>query len=183
MSKVIRISENTYQRLQKIATPFDDTPDTAILKLLDFYESEKSDKQVKQSETRKSGVILLDPENPSDLTHTKILEGYFDDVSVRNWKELVNVAHKRALNDLGSFDELRKISISNIYAGEKIENGYKLIEGTNISIQGANANQSWNSALKIAKKLGQPIEMKFMWRDKKGAIYPNQPGILKWPSS
>lgn len=182
MSKVVRISENTYQRLQKIATPFDDTPDTTILKLLDSYEGKKTNEHVKQSEETKSGVKILNPENPSDLTHTKILEGYFDDTNVRNWRELVNVAHKKALSELGSFDELRKISISNIYSGEKRENGYKLIEGTNISIQGANANQSWDSALKIAKKLGKHIEIKFMWRDKKGAIYPNQPGILKWLS-
>jgi len=180
MSKVIRISENTYQRLQNIATPFDDTPDTTILKLLDFYENKDHSTDERHSETMKSGVIILNPTNPSDLTHTKVLEGIFDDTSVRNWRDLVNEAHKRALNELGSFEELKKISISNIYKGDKRENGYKLIEGTNVSIQGANANQSWASALKIAKRLNLFIEMKFMWRDKKGAIHPNQPGLLKW---
>lgn len=180
MSKVVRISENTYQRLQNIATPFDDTPDTAILKLLDFYENQNQSTGKRYSESVKSGVKILNPDKPSDLTHTKVLEGLFDDTSVRNWRDLVTAAHKKALNELGTFEELKKVSISNIRQGNKRENGYKLIDGTNVSIQGANANQSWNSALKIAKRLNIPVEMKFMWRDKKGAIHPNQPGLLKW---
>lgn len=40
MSRVIRISENTFQRLQRVAVPLEDTPASVIERLLDFYDSE-----------------------------------------------------------------------------------------------------------------------------------------------
>jgi len=181
MSKVVRISENTYQRMQKIAKPFDDTPDTVIQNLLDFYEKEKLGKKPKQStSTNKDDPMILEVENPSDLTHTKVWEGHFNNKTVRNWRELVSVAHRTALNKLGSFSELRKLSISNIVEGVKEESGFKPIDGTNISIQGANANSSWDSALIIAKRLNMPLRMKFKWRNKKGVSHPHKTGILEW---
>jgi hypothetical protein len=41
MSKVIRISEETFIRLQELAEPLVDTPATVIERLLDFYERER----------------------------------------------------------------------------------------------------------------------------------------------
>src|SRR5258705_5965451 len=38
MSPVVRIPEESYQRLQKLATPFVDSPASVIDRLLDFYE-------------------------------------------------------------------------------------------------------------------------------------------------
>ena len=39
MSRVIRISEQIYGRLQKLAVPFDDTPAKVIERLLDLYDA------------------------------------------------------------------------------------------------------------------------------------------------
>lgn len=180
MSKVVRISQNTYQRMQKIAKPFDDTPDSVIQTLLDFYEKEKLGKKAKQTTSQNDDPLILDVNNPSDLTHTKVWEGHFNNETVRNWRELISVAHRDALTKLGSFSELHKLSISNIVEGIKEESGFKPIDGTNISIQGANANSSWDSALIIAKRLNVPLRMKFKWRNKKGASHPNKTGILEW---
>jgi hypothetical protein len=39
MSRVVRISETSFQRLQKLAVPLEDTPSSVIERLLDFYDS------------------------------------------------------------------------------------------------------------------------------------------------
>jgi hypothetical protein len=42
MSRVVRISETSFQRLQKLAVPLEDTPSSVIERLLDFYDSESN---------------------------------------------------------------------------------------------------------------------------------------------
>lgn len=180
MSKVVRISGNTYERMQKIAKPLDDTPDTVIQRLLDSYEGKKFGERKKTESSENRNVIILEAENPIDLTHSKIHEGKFGGIKVKNWFELVSVAHKVGLKELGSFNELRKMTISNIVEGDKVDSGYKPIKGADISIQGANANMSWISALKIAKRLKKPVKIEFRWRHKSSAKYPNKKGMLEW---
>ncbi len=180
MSKVVRISDETYQLMQQFAKPFDDTPDTVLRKVLEFYASKHSTNNLKKVNFSEDEILVLDVDKPTDLTHTKVLNGSFAKENIRNWKELVSVAHKIALNELGTLYNLKKVTTANIFEGEKVNNGYKPIAGTNISMQGASANNSWSCALKIAKKLNTPIKIEFKWRDKKGARYPNRKGILKW---
>lgn len=42
MSRVVRISETSFQRLQKLAVPLEDTPSSVIERLLDFYDSQSN---------------------------------------------------------------------------------------------------------------------------------------------
>ena len=42
MSKVVRIPESVFQRLQKLATPLVDTPANVIERLLDYYDSQEN---------------------------------------------------------------------------------------------------------------------------------------------
>lgn len=42
MSRVIRIPDELFHRLQKLATPFEDTPATVIERLLDFYSAQEA---------------------------------------------------------------------------------------------------------------------------------------------
>jgi hypothetical protein len=42
MSRVVRISETSFQRLQKLAVPLEDTPSSVIERLLDFYDSQNN---------------------------------------------------------------------------------------------------------------------------------------------
>lgn len=57
MSRVIRIPESTFQRLQKLAAPLVDTPASVIEKLLDFYDTQE-DKDLPEIEV--SGAHLPD---------------------------------------------------------------------------------------------------------------------------
>ena len=60
MSKVVRIPETIYQRLQKLAVPLEDTPASVIEKLLDFHELQ-SDPQ-----TLKEEPLPAHPQSPTN---------------------------------------------------------------------------------------------------------------------
>ncbi|MBW2307970.1 MAG: hypothetical protein JRG73_13675 [Deltaproteobacteria bacterium] len=64
MSRVIRISESIFQRLQKLAIPLEDTPASVIEKLLDFYDSR--DKQAGPTQVR--DPLLTRPSKQRGIT-------------------------------------------------------------------------------------------------------------------
>ncbi len=180
MSPVIRISDAIFKRLQEHATPLVDTPATVIEKLLDFYD--RSDKTIQTTKTpiTQNKVIEIDPDYPEDLTHTKIMSATFGKYQVTKWNKLVDIAHIEAMSKLNSFDELKNISISNIINSESHDKGFRFLEEIGISIQGENANQTWKSALHLAKHLRIPIIVKLIWRSNKKSSHPGKTGILKW---
>lgn len=182
MSHVIRVSETTYRRLEQHVTGFGDNPDTVIERLLDYYEDDcdKENRNQRRESGGQNGPLELNPDDPGDLTHTKVLEGYFGDEGVSNWKELMHTAHSIAYGTLGSFNDLREITDANIEKGEHTESGFAPVLGAPISIQGANANTSWQNAFRLAKELKVPIEMRFRWRNKKKALHPGEKGKLSW---
>jgi len=186
MSQVIRISEATYKRLELLAVGFD-TPGNVIDRLLDFYskhEATKSDEMLQSPKAKYSDEILtLDPDNPEDLTHTKIIRAQFGDSYVKTWMRLVVTAHKYALEHVGTFSKLQEMSLSNITEGPFTENGYRYFPEVGISIQGENANNSWRNALHIAREINIPlIEIVFQWRSNKKSVRPRQKARLVWPS-
>lgn len=182
MSRVIRVSETTYRRLEQHVTGFGDNPDTVIERLLDYYEddSDKENGNQRREGSGQNAPLELEPDHPGDLTHTKVLEGYFGEERVSNWKELMHTAHSIAYGTLGSFNKLREVTEANIEKGEHTESGFDPVLGAPISIQGANANNSWQNAFRLAKELKVPIEMTFRWRNKKKALHPGKKGKLSW---
>ncbi len=125
-------------------------------------------------------VKNLSPEEPGDLTHTKIINGCFGKDPVKNWNHLVYVAHASALPYFGSISKLQKASQSNVVEGQRSESGYHNYRDLGISIQGANANNSWSNALWLANKTNSSIEILFEWRENKKALYPGERGKLIW---
>lgn len=180
MSPVIRISDGTFERLQKHAVPFVDTPDTVIGRLLQFYESHEHRKtgELKDASNAVGGEFA--PDNHPDLHHTRIIAAEFDGQPAYGWNELVRVAHRRALEHLGTFEALRSASLSNIAKGQRNVEGFHYAPEIDISIQYADANIAWRNSLHLAKKLGCAIRAQFEWRNKKGAVLPGQPGVLSW---
>lgn len=160
-------------------------PDTIIERLLDYYEDDggKKDRNQRREGGGKNGPLALNPADPGDLTHTKILKGYVGDERVSNWKEEMHTAHSIAYPTLGSFDKRRKITNANIEKGEHTESEFAPVLGTPISIQGAKANNSWQSAFRLATELRVPIEMTFRWWNKKKALHPGKKGLLVNPNA
>jgi hypothetical protein len=185
MSQVIRISESTYNHLESLAKGFD-TPGNVIDRLLKFYEDYHG--KVTPSVKPKQSIVAshtpiktLNPDNPGDLTHSKILEGWFGDQRVNNWVQLVYTAHKYAIDSFDSFEALQKVTLSNVVKGSFTESGYHAYPDLGISIQGQDSNNSWRSAMQLAREINvSRIEVLIQWRNNEKAAYPGQKGRLFW---
>ena len=180
MSPVIRIPESTYKRLQKLAIPFVDKPADVIDRLLDEREQKETGKVSRETSTD-STVLQLDPLRPDDLGHTRVLEARLNGRTIRpKWNYLVIVVHQLALERLGSFDKLKKMTLSNIVQGERSDSGFKYVTETDFSIQYTDSNHSWKNSLHLAMKLGFEIEVHLEWMNKDKAVHPDQRARLFW---
>lgn len=65
MTRVIRISEESFDRLKKLAIPLEDTPSTVIDRLLDWYESHASRGHSKAEKSSRSATPMKDVHDPS----------------------------------------------------------------------------------------------------------------------
>lgn len=185
MAPVIRISDDTFLMLQKIAQPLVDTPDTAIRRALAAYLA--SEKKVEPHQLTKQGtneVNLFIPDSPPNLTHTSFLGGKVGAVGVNKWNYLLLEAHAQAYLALGrNLAELQKVSEANIRKGNFSESGFKPVGDFGFSIQGVEANKAWGISLKLAKKFKFPISIEFRWQQKEGAAFPGEVGRLAWKPS
>ena len=185
MSQVIRISESTFKHLESLASGFD-TPGNVIDRLLNFYEKHYTQAAPLQSVSQptmisEGPIMALDLDNPGDLSHTKILEGWFGNEKVNKWIRLVYAAHKYALGCFADFEALKRETLSNILNGSLTESGYHAYPDIGISIQGENSNNSWRSALHLAREINvSRIEVLIQWRNNEKAAYPGQKGRLFW---
>jgi hypothetical protein len=190
MSPVLRISDLTFKRLQKYATPLVDTVPTVIDKLLDFCDSRGLEQLVPQKDRSPkselepaytlSSPIESDPSDPHSLSHTRVLTAEFDRQPADGWNNLVRIAHKRAIEHFRSFESLRSATPSHIVKGRRDIDGFHYVPEIDISIQNVDANVAWRNSLALARKLGCPLRVEFEWRNKKGAAFPGQSGVLSW---
>jgi len=190
---VIRISEPTFQRLQALATPLVDTPSTVVERLLDLYDDVKAagkhlaggthaqPPNPPKRELGLSHIPQLDPEDAPDFTHARIVSGNFGGRLVRNWNELVHVAHRVAFAQLRTLEKVKAASKSNILPGHFRSGGFHFLKELNISIQNVSANDAWRRALHLARQLRVPIEIEVAWEHKKGAVLPGQQRTIRWP--
>ena len=194
MMPVIRISEPTFQRLQALATPLVDTPSTVVERLLDLHDDVKAagrhlegavealpTSPPKTKPGRSNAVLHLDPEAAPDFTHARIVGGNFGGRFVRNWNELVHVAHRVAFAQLRTLEKVKAASKSNILPGHFRSSGFHYLKDLNISIQNVSANDAWRRALHLARQLHVPIEVEVAWEHKKGAVFPGQQRTIRWP--
>jgi hypothetical protein len=128
--------------------------------------------------TRTSGEKRLNPENPESLYHTRILEGHFDGVSVRYWKDLIHAALKRGTERGFSIVELSRFG--NLSQSTPQDKSFAPIAGTDLFLQGMDANQCWKKSFLLAKKLGVELSIHFSWSYNTGAIRPGEEAILEW---
>ena len=182
MSPVVRIPETSYKRLESHAIGFD-TPSNVIDRLLDFFEENSSSKVAKPPVVTypPGSMLTLDPDNPGDLTHTKIIKAQFGNEAVKNWMQLIYAAHKYGFAYFADIEALQEASYSNIKKGSYSENGYHACPDLKFSIQGENANNSWRNALHLAREMNiSQIEVVVQWRSNKKSAHPGQKGKLYW---
>jgi hypothetical protein len=181
MMPVIRVSDTTYEKLQRLAKPFVDTPEAVIARLAD---AALSGAVRPASEAPRTAVAIpaVSPDTPGSLTHTKLrfaqIEGQV--IHQPNWNKLSRAAHALAMTVVPSVEVLRNISDANIRVGRYENEGFAYLADANISIQGQDSIGAWQSSYAIAKELGFPIEVVVEWHNKEGAAYPGEQRRIAW---
>lgn len=185
---VIRISETTHRKLQQLAIPLVDNPDTLISRLVDsalagvLYGKPTAEDQVKLGSAEAQTTPPVSQHEHPDLVHTKVREAIFGGVEITkpNWNNLVKYAHEAAYKQLGSFQALRLASHANMREGRYDKEGFSYLANIDVSIQGMDSNMSWENAVRLARKMQVPIRVAFEWYSKPGAVRPGESDVLEW---
>lgn len=178
----ISLSQSTFERLQRHAKPFVDTPETVILRALDAL-AQTTGQPVPEESADGSPEREIDARALPRLTHTKLLEAAIDGERLTrpNWNSLLDEMLRRAVQRVGSFDELQRICPVNMIKGRKEDEGYGYLPEIDISVQGQDSNGACRAVVTAAQVLGMSLEISFMWRLKESAAHPGERGRLRIP--
>ncbi len=181
---VIRISDQVFSRLQKLAEPFVDTPGIVIERLLDYYEKNRNENgpvaPIDLPSPPPGKPPSPNPDRPPDLRYAKILSAQFNGRNAQKWNELITVSLQVAFEKLGGFEAVKSATLANIVRGSKSDQGFHYIPHLGVSIQGASANQAWSYVLHLAQHLNVSVSVEFEWRHKAPAAYRGKRRSLDW---
>lgn len=119
----------------------------------------------------------LDPNNPSSVQHTRIIEARFGQEHANGWKPLLEIAIRAALSRSVTLTELQAMLSTNLRSGEHNQQGFHPIPGANVSMQGMNADNSLKNILILARRLRMPLSIRLIWE--RGQL-SNKVGLLEW---
>ena len=173
----VEIDSSTFERLQKHAKPFIDTPNSVIDRALDALEF--SPKRTTPVVEKHSDFTFNDKSIPN-LTHTKILHARINGKELKNpnWNALLDEVIILAVKSGQSPSQLKAIGSINVVDKRKLDEGFRFISSIGISVQGQDAIGACQGALAIGKKIGTHIAVDFVWRDKEGAIFPGKTALI-----
>jgi hypothetical protein len=173
---MISISDETFAKMQTLATPLVDTPDTLIDRALGAL-AEKENPTNRQSE---SSVRSFNPGAPPSLAHTTpnamTLCGTRFAKAETSWNHLMVATIREAARRGKSPQELHLMLTVNSVLGRKQDSGYKFLPDVGISVQGQDANGAWRQTYEIASMMNLGVEVEFSWQNKPKAAMPNVRG-------
>ncbi len=180
----ISVCQSTFERLQSHASPFVDSPETVILRALDTLE-QQVDVPAVGADGSGSSEWLIDPLALPLLTHTKLLHAMIDGerIAKPKWNQLLFESLRKAMDSVGSFEELPGICPVNMVKGRKDDEGYRYVQDIDISVQGLDANGACRAVIAAAQALGISLDIGFMWRLKENAAYPGKRGRIRLEGS
>lgn len=183
MPHTVSLSDATFAKLQLIATPFIDTPESVVASLVDDELKRRGTGAVTSRDA--GGAARLDPDRHESLTHARLISASVDGHSLHRpkWNSLLDHIHVLGMKKLGSFAALKRASNARLKEGKYEEEGFHFLPDANISIQGVDANSAWDHSLGLARQLPVAIEAKLEWRDRDEAARPGQSAILSWEPS
>lgn len=178
----ISLSDETFAKLQKLAKPFIDTPESVIIALADEELKRRVATPDPNRRVMDEQVLRLDPDRHESLTHARLISATVDTRALHRpkWNTLLDHLHVLARKRLGSFDALRRVSGAHLREGKYEDNGFHYLPDADLSVQGVDSNLAWDHALGLARQLRIPIQVRFEWRTKDGAARPGQTAILEW---
>jgi hypothetical protein len=199
MPHMVEISEETYRKLQALAVPFVDTPESVIRRAVDamldastrVFEGGVTQFTAKSSPSSVHGdlhagapsndkVMMFESTKQPDVTHTTFLAGVVASTEVQDWNQLSLAVHAEVFRKVGSVEALRRASTANIKPGSHFDHGFKTGKGLPFSIQGAEANKACSTAFRLAREYGIPITAEFRWQDKEKAAFPGSVGRIEF---
>ena len=132
--------------------------------------------------SNKVKVEKLDPDNLGDLRFTRILQGEFGGDSANDWRGLLEIGVRCAIERGVQLSELtRKIGL-NLKQGNYGEKGFALISHTHISMQGLSAANSAKSLILLGKLLHCDVYVLFEWRGESESPFAGQQARIEWKS-
>lgn len=175
----IQIEQGTFERLQHHAQALVDTSDTVLTRILDFYERGKE--HVPTADRKRELIRLIDPDELTDLTHTKVLSASLAGQAIPkpNWRRLLEDTLVIAMEQLEDLDEVRRYCGANIVQGRKEVDGFRYLGDVDISVQGLSANEACRSLIALARSLSIAVDVTFVWRLKEDALHPGEKARLR----
>lgn len=200
MPHMVEISDETYLKLQALAVPFVDTPETVIRRAVDkLLESSTRSSEIAASTKTPvhnspvqvhaenhistpstDGVMVFESTKLPDVTHTTFIAGSVASTEVQDWNQLSLAVHAEVLRKVGTVDALRRASTANIRPGAHFDHGFKTDRGRTFSIQGSEANKACSIAFRLAREYGIPVIAEFRWQSKDKAAFPGRIGRIEW---
>jgi hypothetical protein len=181
MAHIVELSDDTFTRLQKLATPLVDTVETIIIEGCKLLEERRAIGQTALPiQLPGAAPRQFSAASPPNLTHTKVLSIKLEGTPLprATWNGLLFEIIRRAKPRLQNADDARRLIIVNFVPGKKDDEGYRFIPEIGVSVQGQDANAAWRGASHIAQQIGAPVEAEFVWRTKNGAEFPGVTGRL-----
>ena len=178
MPHSITLSDEAFAKLQKLARPLVDTPESVISALADDALKRRGAPDSRADQQ----VPRLDPDKHDRLTHARLIAASVDGRALHRpkWNNLLDDLHLLARKRLGSFEAVRRVTGAHIREGKYEENGFHYLPDADLSIQGVDSNLAWEHSLGLARHLRIPIHVRFEWRAKDGAARPGQMAVLEW---
>jgi len=167
---ILTISENTYRRLQEHAKPFEDTPESVIIRMMDFYEiNQDSDRRYDAGLIRDDGFeqkeISFSVDNLPGLSKTSISEvlvgGEF--TSYRTWSGVLELLLVKTWQAVRSIRGLNSICpVLRIVSGLRSDDGYRPIRSIGISFQETDIKTSCIAIDALASGMNIEVKVKFV---------------------
>ncbi len=175
----IEISDDNFQRLQKVAIPLVDTLNSVITKLLDSYDIKNiinNNDIIKPVDYEK-----FEPDQIPSLLHAKLMSARFNDLvpEKTNWDSLVRLALKQVIDKYKNIGELHRLSGANVVDGQKNDEGYKFVSSHKFSYQGVSADDAARIVVRCANALRCKAFFEFEWRNKDAAYRPGKRGAVE----
>lgn len=169
----IEISDDDFEKLQRISVPLVDTAATAFARVMSHYECIMPLLHTVGSD-RTSVVNSYDPASLPPMQHTRLIEGAFNGRMPGrvNWDSLVQCALMDLVGEGLSPAQVKSESTANVVRGVKTSEGYKQLPGCDFSYQGVSAEHAARIIFRSSAHLGCNAWILFRWLDKESAHSP-----------
>jgi len=180
----IEISDSAFEYLQSIATPFIDTPATALDKLIQAHQefTRHPNSNAQHGQDSSFGLEFTQSNLPN-VSFTDIKSAKIDGLPVakKYWNNVLETVVEIALHKGATPKYLRDFLTWKTQEGAHDENGYRFIEAAGFSFQGLDAVRACKNIFLAAEEFGLDIEIVVRWQDNPKAQFAGQIGTLRHP--